>query len=46
MKSPKKESDKDPIFVQITKITDSSYNFTAKIGFSKFPIEDTVYKVK
>ena len=46
MKSPKKESDKDPIFVQINKVTDSSYNFTAKIGFSKFKQDGTVFKVK
>ena len=46
MKSPKKELDKDPIFVQITKVTDSSYNFTAKIGFSKFSTDGTFYKVK
>ena len=30
MKTPKKELDKDIIFVQITKVTDTSYNFTAK----------------
>ncbi|TMM31414.1 hypothetical protein FDT66_05470 [Polaribacter aestuariivivens] len=46
MKSPKKEIDKDPIFVQITKIKDSSYEFTAKIGFSKFKQDGVVYKVK
>ena len=46
MKSPKKEIDKDPIYVQITKVTDSSYNFTAKIGFSKFSTDGTFYKVK
>ena len=46
MKSPKKESDKDPIFVQINKVTDSSYNFSAKIGFSKFKQDGTVFKVK
>ncbi|WP_343330073.1 hypothetical protein [Polaribacter staleyi] len=46
MKSPKKELDKDPIYVQITKVTDTSYSFTAKIGFSKFKQDGTVYKVK
>ena len=46
MKSPKKELDKDPIYVQITKITDSSYDFSAKIGFSKFATNGTIYKVK
>lgn len=46
MKSPKKELDKDPIFVQITKVKDSSYNFTAKIGFSTFKSDGTVYKIQ
>ena len=46
MKSPKKELDKDPIYVQITKVTDTSYSFTAKIGFSKFKQDGTVYKIK
>ncbi len=46
MKSPKNELDKDPIFVQITKITDTTYNFTAKIGFSEFKQKGTVYKIK
>lgn len=46
MKSPKKEIDTDPIFVQITKVTDSMYEFTAKIGFSNFEQKGTVYKIK
>ena len=46
MKSPKKELDKDPIYVQITEITDDSYKFKAKIGFSKFATDGTIYKVK
>lgn len=46
MKSPKKELDKDPIYVQITEITDNSYKFKAKIGFSKFATDGTIYKVK
>ena len=46
MKSPKKELDKDPIYVQITKVTDNSYDFTAIIGFSKFKQDGTLYKVK
>ncbi|QNM86167.1 hypothetical protein H9W90_03345 [Polaribacter pectinis] len=46
MKSPKKELDKDPIYVQITNVTEDSYNFTAKIGFSKFATDGTIYKVK
>lgn len=46
MKSPKKEIDHDPIYVQITKVTDSSYNFSARIGFSEFKQNGTVYKIK
>lgn len=46
MKSPKKEIDKDPIFVQITNISDNSYEFSAKIGFSKFKQDGIVYKIK
>jgi hypothetical protein len=46
MKSPKKQLDKDAIYVQITKITDNSYDFSAKIGFNKFLMDGTVYKVK
>ena len=46
MKSPKSSLDKDPIFVQITKVKDSSYSFSAKIGYSKFKQEGTVYKIK
>jgi hypothetical protein len=46
MKSPKTELDKDPIFVQINKITKNSYDFTAKIGFSEFKQKGTVYLIK
>jgi len=46
MKSPKKELDKDPIYIQITQVTDSSYSFKAKIGFSKFTSEGNIYKIK
>lgn len=46
MKSPKKVLDKDAIYVQITKITDSSYDFSAKIGFSKFATDGTIFKIK
>jgi len=46
MKSPKKEADKAPIYVQITKITDSSYHFSAKVGFSNFKQEGVIYKIK
>tara|TARA_R110000787_G_scaffold88545_2_gene187889 strand:+ start:255 stop:698 length:444 start_codon:yes stop_codon:yes gene_type:complete len=45
MKSPKNDLDNDEIYVQITKITDTSYNFTAKIGFSEFKQKGTLYKV-
>ena len=46
MKSPKKELDKKPIYVQIVKVTDSSYSFSAKIGFSTFKTDGTIYKKK
>ena len=46
MKNPKTDLDKDPIFVQITKVTDTSYSFTARIGYSNFKQKGTVYKVK
>ena len=46
MKSPKTELDKDPIFVQINKITKNSYDFTAKIGFSEFKQKGTVYIIE
>lgn len=46
MKSPKKELDKDPIFVQITKLKENSYDFSAKIGYSKYKTDGTIYKVK
>ncbi|PKH51960.1 hypothetical protein CXF68_15230 [Tenacibaculum sp. Bg11-29] len=46
MKSPKTDLDKDPIFVQITKVTDSSFSFTARIGYSNFKQKGTVYKIK
>lgn len=43
MKTPKKDLDEDPIFVQINKVTDDSYDFTAKIGYSKFKQTGTLY---
>tara|TARA_Y100000034_G_scaffold137038_1_gene219096 strand:- start:23098 stop:23487 length:390 start_codon:yes stop_codon:yes gene_type:complete len=46
MKSPKKEVDKQPIFVQITKVKDSSYEFSAKVGYSNFKQEGIAYKIK
>jgi hypothetical protein len=45
MKSPRTETDNDPIFVQITKVTSDSYEFSAKIGFSNFKQDGKVYKV-
>ena len=46
MKSPRNELDNDPIYVQINKLTNSSYDFTAKIGFSEFKQKGTVYKIQ
>ena len=46
MKNPKTDLDKDPIFIQITKVSDSSYDFTARIGYSNFKQKGTVFKVK
>lgn len=46
MISPKTELDKDPIYVQIIEVTDSSYTFSAKIGYSNFKQEGVVYKLK
>ena len=46
MKSPKNALDKDQIFVKINKVTDSSFSFIARIGYSKFKQTGTVYKVK
>lgn len=45
MKSPKSESDKDLIYVQITKVTKDSYDFSAKVGYSNFKQTGTVHKV-
>jgi len=46
MKSPKTALDKDLIFVKITKITENSFDFIARIGYSDFQQKGTVYKVK
>ena len=43
MKNPKTDLDEDPIFVQINKVTNNSYDFTAKIGYSKFKQTGTLY---
>lgn len=45
MKSPRSKSDEDEIFVQITKVTPDSYEFSAKVGYSNFKQTGTVYKV-
>ncbi|GGG99831.1 hypothetical protein GCM10011416_17830 [Polaribacter pacificus] len=46
MKNPKTALDKDLIFVTITKVTDNSFDFIARIGYSDFKQKGTVYKVK
>ncbi len=43
MKNPKTDLDKDPIFVQIVKVKDSSYDFNSRIGYSNFTPSGTVY---
>jgi hypothetical protein len=44
--NPKNSLQEDPMFVQINKIKKDSYDFTVKIGFSKFSKKGTVYKIK
>ena len=44
--NPKTDLQKDPMFVQINKIKANSYDFTVKIGFSKFKKKATIYKIK
>ena len=44
--NPKTELQKDPMFIQINKIHKDSYDFTVKIGFSKFKNKGTMYKLK
>ena len=44
--NPKNNLQKDPMFVQINKLKEDSYDFTVKIGFSKFSKKGTIYKVK
>jgi len=43
MKNPKTEDEKDPIFVQINKVTDSSYSFVSRVGYTNFKPKGTVY---
>ena len=44
--NPKTDLQKDPMFVQINKIKKDGYNFTVKIGFSKFSKKGTILKLK
>lgn len=44
--NPKNDLQKDPMFIQINKIDKDSYDFTVKIGFSKFSKKGTIYKVE
>ncbi|PQJ74106.1 hypothetical protein [Polaribacter gangjinensis] len=44
--NPKNELQKDPMYIQINKLYDDKYDFTVRIGFSKFSQKGTVYKLK
>ena len=44
--NPKNDLQKDPMYIQINKIRKDSYDFTVKIGFSKFSKKGTIYKVE
>jgi hypothetical protein len=44
--NPKNELQKEPMFVQINKVNRESYEFTVKIGFSKYSNKGTIYKIK
>ena len=44
--NPKNELQKDPMYIQINKLYDDKYDFTVKIGFSKFSQKGTVYKIE
>lgn len=44
--NPKNSLQKDPMYIQINKIREDSYDFTVKIGFSKFTKKGTIYKIK
>ena len=44
--NPKTELQKDPMYIQINKIHKESYDFTVKIGFSKFSKKATIFKVE
>lgn len=44
--NPKNSLQKDPMYIQINKIREDSYDFTVKIGLSKFTKKGTIYKIK
>ncbi|PQJ78172.1 hypothetical protein [Polaribacter porphyrae] len=44
--NPKNALQKDPMYIQINEIKEDSYDFTVKIGFSKFTKKGTIYKIK
>ncbi len=44
--NPKNELQKDPMYIQINQIYNDSYDFTVKIGFSKFTKKGTIYIAK
>ncbi|CAI8277806.1 MAG: Uncharacterised protein [Polaribacter sp. SA4-10] len=44
--NPKTDLQKDPMFVQINTINKNGYDFTVKIGFSKFSKKGTILKLK
>ncbi|AUC15133.1 hypothetical protein BTO06_08280 [Tenacibaculum sp. SZ-18] len=41
--NPKTDLEKETIFVQINKVKDSSYDFTARVGYSKYKQKGTLY---
>jgi hypothetical protein len=43
--NPKNSLQKDPMYIQINKVRKDSYDFTVKIGFSKFTKKGTIYKI-
>jgi len=44
--NPKNSLQKDPMYIQINNINKDSYDFTVKIGFSKYTKKGTIYKIK
>ncbi len=44
--NPKNDLQKDPMYIQINEVREDSYDFTVKIGFSKFSKKGTIYKIK